>query len=105
MASRVIHGNNSNKELIENVSLYMSQDKVQKEEIKYKLELSEEQIKLYVAGLDSAVKLIAQQLLQGNSALVLKQLLPKLIEINNELQNLDQIIDSTKDKQIANNSN
>lgn len=77
---------------LEKVSLFVMAELEAK---KYKLELDEDRIKTYISGLDSGIKFIAQQLLQGNSAIVLRQLLPKLIDINNELQYLDKLIDET----------
>lgn len=79
------------------VRLYM-------QESTYKLELTRERLLTYVAGLDSGIKLIAQQLLQQNSPLALRELLPKLTKINEELQYLDKLIDET-DKQTAGASN
>lgn len=57
------------------------------------IELSEKSVKIYVTGLDSSVKLIVAQIAQGNSLLTLKNLLPKLIEINDEALTLDKLLD------------
>lgn len=56
--------------------------------------MDEAKVTLYVQMFDSAIKLIGQQLIQGNGPLMLRNLLPKLIEINNELISLDSIIDA-----------
>ncbi len=60
------------------------------------LEIDEYGAKVYATGLDSSIKLIAQQLLQGangNSLIVLRNLLPRLIEINSTGLKLDAAID------------
>lgn len=59
----------------------------------YKMELSEERIKVYAMGLDSAVKVAASSLSQGNSLLALKQLLPNLIQISQEADVLNNALD------------
>lgn len=61
----------------------------------YKLELDKARLSVYITGLDSSIKLIANRLAQQNSALALRELLPKLIELNNELSGLDKLIDDT----------
>lgn len=76
----------------------------------YKFEMSKERLGIYVTGLDSAVKVAASSLAQGNSLLALRQLLPKLIEIDKEAQFLDNAIDEVdklvkQDQVNANTSN
>lgn len=68
----------------------------------YTLELDKEQVKTYVVGLDSSIKLIANQLLQQNAPTALRTLLPQLISINDELTKLDKIIDETDKKEVPN---
>lgn len=62
----------------------------------FTLNLSEKQVAIYAKGLDSSIKLIAQNLLNSNnSILVLRNVLPQLMELNSELVSLDVIIDKT----------
>lgn len=77
---------------------------MEQEQKVYKLELDEPRLKIYIAGLDSGIKIIAQQLLQGNSCAVLKQLLPSLIDLDRELSFLDKTIDETKTLEVKNAS-
>lgn len=71
--------------------------------VNYSLTLTEDQLKTYVTGLDSSIKLIAAQLSQGNSAVTLRNFLPSLINLNQELLNLDKIIDE-QNKEAKDNS-
>lgn len=64
----------------------------------YVLNLTEERLKLYITGLDVYIKHIGSQLMQNNSAISLRNLLPQLTAINNELLNLDVLIDETDKK-------
>jgi len=64
----------------------------------YNLELNEERLKLYVEGLTNSVRLIASNLVNGNSAAVLKEAMPKLLYINQEFIMLDCLIDKTNEQ-------
>lgn len=62
------------------------------------IELSEERLKIHVRGLDSSIRLMGQQLAQSpNGPLTLKNLLPDLIILSQELDQLDKDIDAAKE--------
>ena len=59
----------------------------------YKLELTKERLALYVNGLDSSVRLLAQQIATHQSAgLALKELLPRLMQVHQELDELQKLV-------------
>lgn len=70
----------------------------------YDLSLTKEQLVVYVTGLDSSIKLICQQIIQSQqSGLILKQLLPKLQEIDKQFQFLQEIVDKTEEGMLKSN--
>ena len=61
----------------------------------YKLELTKERLAVYINGLDSSVRLLAQQMGNAPSAgFALKELLPKLIQVNQEFDELQKLVDA-----------
>lgn len=61
----------------------------------YKLELTEQQMRMHVTGLDSSVRVIASQITQHQSpGLALKQLLPELVKIDKEFDFLQSALDA-----------
>lgn len=76
----------------------------------YNLSLSKDRIIIYVTGLNSSIQVIAGELIKSNNpALTLRQLLPQLLNISDELINLDNLIDRTdklneKNKEITSKS-
>lgn len=67
----------------------------------YKIELNDQQIRLYVEGLLNSARIIGNQLTTQNTALVLKTNIDVLTRINNELSKLDTIIDAMTVKNTA----
>jgi len=69
--------------------------------VTYTLQLTKERLATYVTGLDSAVRLIAQQMANHQSAgLALKELLPKLVAINNEFEALQELVNLPKEPDV-----
>lgn len=66
----------------------------------YTLVLTEDRLQIYIKSLDSSIKLMGQQLAQAtNGPLALKNLLPQLIIISQELDQLNKDIgQDSKDK-------
>lgn len=62
----------------------------------YTFKIDEARLKTIVTGLDSSVKIIGTQLANGNSLLVLKNLLPELLKISMEVELMDKMIDEAK---------
>ena len=92
----------ASKKIIADTKLYVGPEKML--EYKYNLELNKERIARYIRGLDSSIKIIAAQLQQSNnSALALRNLLPELIKLDEELQFLDSIIDQVEENKKPNN--
>lgn len=59
----------------------------------YSFNLTEEELKVYITGLDSSIRLACQQMANAQSAgEALKQMLPRLIAINNQFARLDAMI-------------
>lgn len=59
----------------------------------YQVNLTKERMQVHVAGLDAAVRLIAQQISNHQSSgAALKQLLPQLIKLDQEFEFLQEIV-------------
>ena len=68
----------------------------------YKLELTKERLDIHIKSMDSAIRLLGAQLSNSqNGPLALKQTLPDLIKLNEELMELDKLIDSQTEKPNA----
>lgn len=64
----------------------------------YKLELTEEQLKIHVTGLDSSLRILGQNITNAQSpGLALKNLLPELIKINNQFDFMQAALDAKVD--------
>lgn len=62
------------------------------------LELVDDEIKTLVTGLDSSVKLMCGQLTQApNSLDVLAQVIPRLVDIQNQYQKLDKLFNTKQE--------
>lgn len=59
----------------------------------YSIQFTQEQLNTHVTGLDSSVRLIAQQIAQNQSSgAALKQLLPQLIKLDQEFDRLQETV-------------
>lgn len=60
----------------------------------YTFELTKEELKLHISGLDCGIKVLCSQISSTqNSIATLREILPKLIELNAQCQKLDNEVD------------